>query len=1470
MSIRFASFNASLNRDQEGELIADLSTPDNQQARNTAEIIQRVNPDVVLINEFDFDANETAANLFQQNYLSVSQNGTTTVEYPFVYLAPSNTGIPSGFDLDNNGEVGGPNDAYGFGFFPGQFGMVVYSKYPIDTANIRTFQNFLWKDMPDGLLPDDPATPEANDWYSPEELEVLPLSSKSHWDIPILVDGEVIHVLTSHPTPPVFDGPEDRNGRRNHDEIRFWADYITPEQGSYIYDDQGVVGGLTPGSQFVIMGDQNADPFDGDSTDNAVGQLLDNPLINTSVTPSSIGGSDASVRQGGANLSHQGNPALDTADFNDAEGASGNLRADYVLPSQNLPISEAAVFWPPATDPLFPLVGEFDPNLQPTGFPSSDHRLVWVDVEDANRKTVADVEFLGEDTFETGLVVDGTQVGGLSGITYDATDDLYYAISDDRSQNNPARFYTLTIDIADGDLQDSDVTFTGVTTLLDANGTPFPALSLDPEGITLRDDGTLYISSEGDANQSINPFVNQFSLQGQQLQELPVPAKFVPTADGMSGIRNNLAWESLTITPDERFLYTATENALTQDGPAADLENASPSRILRYNLATGEADQEFLYFTDPVAAASVPPDGFQTNGLVELLALDNTGSFLALERSFSAGVGNGIKLYEVRSQNTTDLSDFDSINGFEVDAAAEKNLLLDFADLGLTLDNIEGMTFGPKLPDGRQSLIVVSDNNFSDTQFTQFLSFALDINTIPAVTPTGETPSLLRTEDGSDADDPAIYVHPTNSSLSLVIATLKDAGLVVYDLNGQELQRIAPANPGDVRYNNVDLVYGFNLGGQSVDLAVASDRENDTLAVFQIDPDTRQLNNITADSLSQIPASIFGIDDASQTAYGLATYTSPVSGKPYVFVSQADGNQIAQLELVDNGAGQVDATVVRTLTVPLPESGELEDAQVEGMVVDRELGFLYAGQENLGIWKFAAEPDGSDAGQLIDTVRPEGSNLEADVEGLTIYYGAAGQGYLLASSQGDNTFAVYERGGSNQYLGSFVVGESQGIDSAEESDGADIINVPLGDQFPFGLLVVQDGSNDPAAVAIDEDGEEIQNFNANFKFVGLENLAATLPEFFTLDTESFNPRQLTSNPAFSVASLTTNDNNIFSLDGMAGEPKQLQFSLTGVDTSSVSEIGVFTVEDDQGTVKGILPEEDGYLPAALEEAQVIFSPLPDTVDLLGDLSTTQRQLGFESGDRLVFYLVPGSTTDAVLSGEATPVIFGSPSFNTDGVNSLQVTDLGNGTFSLGWEDQPGSSEEDFTDIELTVQTTDAPPTPGTQWQGQREIIDLREIDLDGDGQEDQTVSANLIINREAAFDNALGLYIVDDIDGGIDLDGDTLIDVRPGDEDYIQVALGERSVIDLNADIPILNDVQLPTGILAPYMIADGTRENFLESNFNSIEEQSPLVYFAYLGANPDNADHIRQLGDNVFGFEDLPDGGDQDFNDLVLQVNFG
>jgi len=433
-TVRFATFNASLNRDSTGQLLADLAapkalditqpwedpaplTPQQRrvlQAHHVAEILQTVRADVLLVNEFDFDRDgvptadstptptsyaSTAARMFHDNFLAVPHGGADTgrpasapLRYAHRHTPNTNTGVPSGLDLDNNGSLGGGGDALGFGAFPGQFGFTVYSRFEI--VGVRSFQNFLWKDMPGNLLQNDP-TPGANnlaDFYSPAKREVLRLSSKNHVEISLRINGQVVHFIVAHPTPPVFDGPEDRNGKRNHDEIRLLRDYI--HGANYIVDDAGKPGGLAPGAKFVLAGDFNADLCDGDSFKvpceaankpgkgpNAIGQLLLDPLINTQVTPKSAGGTAAATdpdNNGPANQAHLGDPAFDTADFNDAN--PGNLRVDYVLPSANLKIVGAGVFWPTRQDSRFALVGTFNkPNLY-ASFASSDHRAVWVDV----------------------------------------------------------------------------------------------------------------------------------------------------------------------------------------------------------------------------------------------------------------------------------------------------------------------------------------------------------------------------------------------------------------------------------------------------------------------------------------------------------------------------------------------------------------------------------------------------------------------------------------------------------------------------------------------------------------------------------------------------------------------------------------------------------------------------------------------------------------------------------------------------------------------------------------------------------------------------------------------------------------------------------------------------------------------------------------------------------------------------------
>lgn len=362
-SIRFATYNVALNREARGQLSKELETGNSKEAKSIAEVIQHVRPDVLLINEIDYDDGKSVK-LFAEKYLAVGQNKQQPLKYKHHYFGPVNTGVDSGMDLDGNKKLGQASDAFGFGQFPGKYGMAVLSNFEIDRENVRSFQKFLWKDMPNAAVPREPNA-EKN-YYSDDIMKKFRLSSKSHWDLPITVGEKPIHFLVCHPTPPVFDGPEDKNGCRNHDEIRMWADYVSGK-GDYLYDDAGKKGGLDSDSHFVIAGDLNADPADGTSRDGAISQLLKNAAVNPENSPKSTGGVYWAEKQGGKNKEHKGDANCDTSDFSD--GRVGNMRVDYVLPSKSLRVVNSGVFWPKPEE------------AGAESVKASDHRLVWVDVE---------------------------------------------------------------------------------------------------------------------------------------------------------------------------------------------------------------------------------------------------------------------------------------------------------------------------------------------------------------------------------------------------------------------------------------------------------------------------------------------------------------------------------------------------------------------------------------------------------------------------------------------------------------------------------------------------------------------------------------------------------------------------------------------------------------------------------------------------------------------------------------------------------------------------------------------------------------------------------------------------------------------------------------------------------------------------------------------------------------------------------
>lgn len=366
MPLRFATFNTSLFDEEHGGLVARLDEGD-QDARRIAATIQHQRPDVLLLNEFDYDPQGRAATLFQQRYLGVGQSGQQPITYPYRYFAEVNTGVPSGLDLDQDGRVGGEgryhgNDAWGYGLHPGQYGMLVLSMHPIDADAVRSFRLLRWSTMPGAR---EPKFPDGRPFYPAGVWSQLRLSSKAHWDVPIDTPMGRIHFLVAHPTPPVFDGPERRNAARNHDEIRLWAEYVSPGDKPWLCDDAGTCGGLAADARFVIAGDYNADPADGGSLPGAIHQLLEHPRVLRYATPRSDGApADAGVNPA-ANAVHKSSPAHDTASFG---ARNGNYRVDYVLPSVGLAVQSSGVFWPKP--------GETGVEW----LDATDHRMVWADL----------------------------------------------------------------------------------------------------------------------------------------------------------------------------------------------------------------------------------------------------------------------------------------------------------------------------------------------------------------------------------------------------------------------------------------------------------------------------------------------------------------------------------------------------------------------------------------------------------------------------------------------------------------------------------------------------------------------------------------------------------------------------------------------------------------------------------------------------------------------------------------------------------------------------------------------------------------------------------------------------------------------------------------------------------------------------------------------------------------------------------
>ncbi len=343
---------------------------------------------------------------------------------------------------------------------------------------------------------------------------------------------------------------------------------------------------------------------------------------------------------------------------------------------------------------------------------------------DPQESPVTGISFVGRNVLPRGLEFEGTRVGGLSGLAWDEESNRFWAISDDRGQHGPVRAYRFRIDLAaPGTATPPAVMVDGMLALTDAKGGPFPPASIDTEGIALAK-GAFFVSTEAIVHRGVAAVIGEHGPDGRLRRELSLPPRY-----GLSpgrGIRENLGFEGLATSRNGRFLFAGIENALAQDGPVAGAGVPSPARILRFDLEKKGPPAEFAYRVDAVSTAPTTGKTFSVNGLSDLLPLDEN-RLLVLERQFVEGVGNAARIFAVSLEGAEDVSSRDSLTGTESLRWVKKTLLLDLADTGIPLENFEGMAFGPQLPDGRGTLVLVSDDNFNPVQeATTFLVFAVE------------------------------------------------------------------------------------------------------------------------------------------------------------------------------------------------------------------------------------------------------------------------------------------------------------------------------------------------------------------------------------------------------------------------------------------------------------------------------------------------------------------------------------------------------------------------------------------------------------------------------------------------------------------------------------------------------------------------------------------------------------------------
>ena len=863
-----------------------------------------------------------------------------------------------------------------------------------------------------------------------------------------------------------------------------------------------------------------------------------------------------------------------------------------------------------------------------------------------------------------------------------------------------------------------------------------------------------------------------------------------------------------------------------------------------------------------------------TSGTYSVLEVSQTGwkptfpNQLQEQETYKLDDGQGVRLLY---GNTGDVAVF---NIFETETNFET---LNFITVGLSSRVNPTKLFiyqdsdSNDRPDGNEKLLEI-DTNFTGT--SGFATIAIEPTVVSGTFFVGAL------YEGNNSDN-TVFLGDTTTPASKTRVALQNnfdpsnpSTFLASQFNGM-LRAHSGAIPQQVTINGGEVVTDINFGNYiqnappvGNDDAVTTDENSSTSGnVLTNDTDANsdtlsviEVNGSTASVSSQITLTFGGL----LTLNSDGTFTYNPNGQFESLPAGATATESFTYKVSDNNGGTDTATA--TITINGINDAPVVDNAIANQSATENVAFSFTIPANTF----------SD----IDT----GDNLTYSA---TKTDGSALPSWLIFNPT-TGEFSGTPQNGDSGLIEIKVTATDSGNESVSDSFSLSVANVNNPPQLSTNTLTISEGDT-VTLNSINLSATDANSDDANLIFT-VTNVTAGNFEVDGTASNSFTQQQITDGkvkfihdggenaPSYDVVvsdgsltdsgSATVNFTNVppaqfdtvqsqngfFTLNG--GDSTNVKFTLANNDTENVNEVGVFVVDDENGNIDGNAPGSEGYLKAALGKAQVIFSAISDRPSGFG-FGDIERVLEVDGDARLGFYLVSNGTTDTVLADLEETGTTNLPVFFSNSSN-LQISDLAAESFNLNWSDQVSGS--DFTDMELSVQLTQNTPPLGTELQGkpQNEIIDLRDVT----GQ----VSVSVEVHREAAFDNLIGFYQIADTNGGIDINGDGVADINPGDTGYEQAALTNRITgLDLlktdNQQTTTTNGTFEGGSILAPFMVVNGTVDQAINNNAE--------VYFSFLGANTDETDHIRLLGDNTFGFEDLPGGGDLDYNDVIVEIDF-